>query len=372
MANIAVLSYNKDKFSETFIANQVKHLAGNIHYLYGGALAQCYGNDSYFIPQGTLQHIKYSVKEVLGFGTIHQQHISAVEKYLIDNKIEAVLANYANTALSLMEICYKNNIPLVVHFHGWTAYRKSFLDQYGQQYPRLFEIAKAIVAVSQDMKTQLVALGANADKITVAPCGADENLFSFSKHSNNDKLFLLAGRLCDTKNPHLSMLAFSEATKEIQDAKLIIAGGDEGLLNACISLANGLGIENKIEYRGVLSHSEMKALMAKSFAILQHSATTIEGEKEGTPVTLLEAALSGLPIIATKHAGIGEVFRHNHSALLCNEFDVSAMAKNIEYLLHNKEVYETLASNAYTTVKESYTLKQYIYTLNEVLQKSIH
>lgn len=371
MANIAVLSYNKDKFSETFIANQVKHLSGNIHYLYGGELPQYYGNDVPFLKQGVIHQLSYGIKELIGGNSTYMQHISAVEKYFIENKIEVVLANYANTALPVMEVCNKLQIPLVVHFHGWTAYRKSFLEQYGGQYPRLFQIAKAIIAVSNDMKEQLQSLGAPAEKITVVTCGADEKMFTYNSHVDNEKQFLIAGRLCDTKNPHLSILAFSIAAAQVTDVKLVIAGGDEGLLNACTSLIKSLNIESKVRYVGIQSHEQMKELMAKSFAILQHSATTIDGEKEGTPVTLLEAALSGLPVIATSHAGIGEVFKHNYSALLCNEHDVNEMAKHIITLISNKQLYTTISENAYNTVKENHTLRIYINTLDSIIAKAI-
>lgn len=370
MANIAVLSYNKDKFSETFIANQVKHLQGNVHYLYGGGLPQYYGNNIPFVkPASKIAQLVHET--VLGISH-DQQHLNAIEKYLTDNKIDAVLANYAVTALPVMELCHKLSIPLIVHFHGWTAYRKSFLQEYGSRYPRLFNIAAAVVAVSNDMKQQLISLGAPAEKIAVVTCGADESMFEYNNHAEKRRQFLIAGRLCDTKNPHLSIQAFSMAAKQIPEATLIIAGGDEGLLNTCINLIKSLGIEGKVEYMGIQSHSEMQQLMQQSFAILQHSATTIEGEKEGTPVTLLEAALSGLPIIATKHAGIGEVFKDGYSALLCNELDVQQMAENIQLLANNKQLYATLSQNARQVVLENHTLSKYIETLNSVINKCVH
>ncbi|HWB64296.1 MAG TPA: glycosyltransferase family 4 protein [Chitinophagales bacterium] len=364
---IAVLSYNKSKYSETFIQNQVKHLEGEVHYLYGGAPPRFYGNDEPLVRPDVFSFLK-QVKANEG---AEEKLLAAIENYLVQNRIDVVLANYAITALPVMEICQRRKIPLVVHFHGWTAYRNTVLEQYGQQYPRLFKIATDIIAVSQDMSHQLQKLGAPEKKISVIPCGADEELFTYTHHSKNPPVFLSIGRFCDTKNPHLTLLAFSIAAQKIKGAKLIMAGGDEGLLNTCHTLVKAHGIENRVEFKGVQTHQQVAQLMHRSFALVQHSATTIQGEKEGTPVTVLEAALSGLPVIATKHGGIADIFTDNENALLCAEFDVETMAANMVKLATETMLAERLAQNAAATVKGSYTLNHYIRALNRVISHAI-
>lgn len=367
LPNIAVLSYSGHKYSETFIRNQVRHLSGNVHYLYGGELPAYYGQDVPFLKTDFVSRVKHSINRWLFNKTSYQQQLYAVEKYLVNNDIEVVLANYAITAFPVMEICRRNNIPLIVHFHGWTAYRKSVLLKYQEQYSVLFKTATKIIAVSFDMKQQLQALGAPAEKICVLRCGADENLFDYTADERKSNVFFCPGRFCETKNPQLTIRAFYQALKHVPDAKLVMGGGDEGLLQTCLDLVKELGIEDKVTFKGVLSHQQVAELMQTSAALVIHSATTADGEKEGTPVTVLEAALSGLPIVATKHAGIAEVFENELSALLSDEFDVEQMAANMVRIVKEKELSPKLAGKAYDVVKANYTLQHYSKQLNELI-----
>jgi glycosyltransferase involved in cell wall biosynthesis len=55
--------------------------------------------------------------------------------------------------------------------------------------------------------------------------------------------------------------------------------------------------------------------------------------REGTPNTLYEAMLAGLPIVATTVDGQGEILAHEKTALLCDPGDSARMAAHIERLL---------------------------------------
>ena len=61
-------------------------------------------------------------------------------------------------------------------------------------------------------------------------------------------------------------------------------------------------------------------------AFVQHSLTARNGDSEGTPVSVLEACASGLPVIASNHAGISDAVVHRETGYLFEEGDVHAMA----------------------------------------------
>ena len=65
-----------------------------------------------------------------------------------------------------------------------------------------------------------------------------------------------------------------------------------------------------LEFAGVQPPHAVAALMRRSRGFIQHSLRTSDGDTEGTPVAVLEAMASGIPVIATRHAGIGEVIEH--------------------------------------------------------------
>ena len=56
--------------------------------------------------------------------------------------------------------------------------------------------------------------------------------------------------------------------------------------------------------------------------------------REGTPRSLLEAASSGKPIVATDVAGCNNVVNHNVNGFLCESKNAEDLANKMEEMLH--------------------------------------
>ena len=65
------------------------------------------------------------------------------------------------------------------------------------------------------------------------------------------------------------------------------------------------------------------------------SHTTNRGDKEGIPVSLMEAMAYELPVISTYHAGIPELVEQK----LVKEKDVNYLTKTIKSLIKNKKTW---------------------------------
>ncbi len=150
-----------------------------------------------------------------------------------------------------MSACKENNIPFVVHFHGYDAYRKDVVSLYQLQYKKMFGEAKAIIAVSADMREKLITLGARAEKVECIPYGIDLDKFRQKEKDQVPSYFLATGRFVEKKAPYLTILAFLIVLKDIPDAKLIMVG-DGPLLAACKQLVKSLGIEHTLDFKAWL------------------------------------------------------------------------------------------------------------------------
>lgn len=286
----------------------------------------------------------------------------ALRKYFSDNHIDIVLSNYGLTAAHLLPACKAANIPLIVIFHGHDASDQRIINQYRKRYTELFAYAIHIIAVSNEMRNSLINLGANADKIQVIPCGVDTEKFQLSA-TEKEKLFLAVGRFVYKKGPLHTIRAFHEVWKKYPDTRMVMAGAHTGLYTACKKLTAALDMEGVITFPGVLPHSEVSKLMTKTFAFVQHSLTAPNGDKEGTPVGILEAAASGLPVVSTLHGGIPEAVIHGKTGFLVAEGDVTAMAQSMIALLENESIATSMHTEARKHITANYEQKKQIMKL---------
>jgi glycosyltransferase involved in cell wall biosynthesis len=282
-------------------------------------------------------------------------------------RIDVVFAEYGVTASQIADACRQARVPLVAQFHGFDAYKQSALDLYQASYPRLFEYASAILSVSAAMCDRLKKIGAPSEKIFYVPSGIDLTMFTQTDPASAGPHFLAVGRFVNKKAPYLTVLAFRETLQECPDARLIMAG--EGPLLECSKqLAVTMGVGHAIEFPGVVPHTRVAELMKTSRAFVQHSITPSDGDSEGTPVSILEAAASGLPVISTEHAGISEAVLNGKTGLLVNEGDIQGMGRNIATLVRDPAYARRLGLNAREHVGHRYASDRCISRLAEILK----
>lgn len=355
--NIAVISREANKFSETFINNQLDYLEGSIFHIHGTEYPYHYGD------------IPLSIDEGQG----EDRLTAAFKRFFEQHYIDVVLANYATTAFDVMEACMEMQIPLVVHFHGWTVYRTAFVQEHLSQYPKLFEVAHRVIAVSKDMKSRLIGMGAEETKVVYLPCGVDSQKFvPVNKTRNGEHLTCLyVGRFTEKKCPDLVIKAYERVLRSYPNMRLVMVG-DGHLLEPAKELVRSLNIEDKVTFTGILPPDEVVKWMQKADIFVQHCATAADGNKEGTPCTLLEACLSSLPVVSTYHAGIPDVIEHGKSGLLANEMDWEQTADHILQLAMDADLANRLGKAARENVVNRFTLDNYIHTLNTILQQAVN
>lgn len=122
--------------------------------------------------------------------------------------------------------------------------------------------------------------------------------------------------------------------------------GDGPLLPFCQSVAKGLSLGNRCTFHGNVPHPTVLAMLATSDAYVQHSVVARDGDCEGMPVSLMEAAGHGIPIITSAVGGIPEYFKDGESALLIGEYDTGQMAAAMLRLQQSPDLAANLGQNA--------------------------
>ncbi|MEK6480084.1 glycosyltransferase [Catalinimonas sp. 4WD22] len=364
---IAIVSPTYNTYSETFINNHINFLPGKKIPVYS------FGHDAHFGNKTTLLRMnkfarlfRFLERRIKGISLMDQE-IRSLFKILRKERVSCVLAEYGVTGAKLVQACKYYQIPLVVHFHGYDASKRDILELYENKYRVMFEFSKAIIAVSSDMKKKLIAFGALEDKVKCIPYGIDLSEFGKKRKSQTTCNFLAVGRFVEKKAPYLTILAFSEVAKRVAKAKLFMVG-DGPLLPICKQLVRSLDISNKVEFKGILTNQKVAELMEQTFCFVQHSVTAENGDAEGTPLAILEASASNLPIVSTKHAGIKDAVKHGETGFLVDEGDIQDMAKYMIHLAENIELAETFGIAGRKWMEQNYDIKKRINELWEVIK----
>jgi colanic acid/amylovoran biosynthesis glycosyltransferase len=367
--NLCIIKPNKSAFSETFVQEHINRLAGDKKVLYGGAFP-VYDHEDKTLIQSKFGLLSYIIQKKLFKRKDIAVRTNALRDYLISHKIDVVFVEYGMVGALVTEACRLAKVPLVIHFHGADAYHSKTVNEYAGLYKKAFAYACAIISVSSDMVKRLLELGAPANKIYNASCGIDVEAFPQLDISKSGRDFLFVGRFVEKKSPVSLVKAFKLVVDKFPDAKLWMVGQGP-LFDETKALIVDLQVEKSITLTGVLKSAEIKALMARMRGFVQHSVTAADGDSEGTPVTVLEASSSGLPVVSTRHSGIKEAVVDGVTGFLVDEYDITAMAEKIGILAASPELAVNLGKAGRSHMISGYQIKDRIVLLDSIIEKCV-
>jgi glycosyltransferase involved in cell wall biosynthesis len=275
---------------------------------------------------------------------------------------DLVLVEFGFHAVRVMEATPVMDVPLVVHFRGSDLSARSKLGLLRGRYRRLMGLGSGFICKSKPMAQTLQALGASADRILISASGANAQLFHGSAPAAAPPVCLAVGRFVAKKGPLHTIRAFAA-----QPQGSLWMVGEGPLLAEAKVLAEQLNLGPRIRFLGVRSQAEVAVLMRQARVFVQHSLVAPDGDSEGNPVAVMEAQLSGLPVVATRHGGIPEVVIDGQTGLLLAEGDVIGMALAIERLLNNPALCARLGAAGRRHVEGSFTLEKHLSDLSEFL-----
>lgn len=362
---VSIVTQSPLGYSETFIRQHVTHLPAET------VLIDDWPPWSKSGPRWRMTLPGRAYNRALSF--IHpkkyRQRITAsyVERFR-RNRIDVVLAEFGPTGVAVMDACRELGLPLVVHFHGHDMSERRVLAQYGQDYAVMFRQAAAIVAVSRSMQKRLIGMGAPAARVHYNPCGVDCELFQGARPSESLPQVLTVGRFVEKKGPQLTLAAFADVLKAYAEARLRMIG-DGPLLEECRTLVGRLAIDHAVTFMGSQRHHVVAEEMRRARLFAQHSIEAASGAVEGTPVAVLEAGASGLPVVATYHAGIPDVVIPNVTGLLVNERDIAGMTRDMLRLLRDPLLAADLGQAARRRVEMNFSLAHSINALWTIIEE---
>jgi colanic acid/amylovoran biosynthesis glycosyltransferase len=259
-----------------------------------------------------------------------------------------VHAHFGTDGLLALPLAERLGVPLVTTLHGHEVSRtrarmlasgRLSWMRYALLKRRLIERGALFLAVSDAIRRRALADGYPAERLITHPNGVDTGFFRPSGAPPEPGLILHVGRLVEKKGT----AALLDAVASLEGARLVIVG-DGRLRPALERRAGRLGIEAL--FTGALPPAEVLGWMQRAWLLAAPSVTAGDGDSEGLPTILCEAAAAGLPVVATRHSGIPEIVSEGETGLLGPEGDVGLLSRNLALLLSSPRMRESLAGAA--------------------------
>lgn len=265
--------------------------------------------------------------------------------FLEDRKVDLCHFHYGTDCGIFYPLLKALKIPAVVSFYGYDCSSfPDFLMGYGAAYlkKRVFRDASAVLAMSPDMKRDLLAAGCPEEKIIVHYYGTDcRRFFLKRRYSEKDRLRFLMVASLEPQKGHMflfqSLMKLRESFRDNWELRLVGVGALEAKLKKFVAqhdLTSNVVFMGGIEYGG----QEMMEEYALADIFLHPSVIAANGDKEGIPGTIIEAMAAGLPIVSTHHAGIPYIMENEKTGLLCREWDVDCLTACLRRLCEDKRL----------------------------------
>jgi glycosyltransferase involved in cell wall biosynthesis len=223
---------------------------------------------------------------------------------------------------------------------------------------------KSFIANSESIKrSNAVCLHIPLQKIQVINRGRDSRLFTYQARSavpGKPVRFLNIARLVTVKGQRNLILAFREILLVQPNAVLHIAG--EGpARDMLVSLIQELRLGDHVSLLG--NRRDVPQLMQA------YDCFVLPSLSEGFSGSVVEAMMSGLPVLASNIPANQEVITHLETGYLFEAGEVAAITGALLWYINNREQAHQLAEKAYDYAKQHFELEQIAASLENYLNR---
>lgn len=293
-------------------------------------------------------------------------YLGAYRRTIEDGQASVIHAHFGAGAIQAMPIARRHRLPLVVTFHGRDATAEAQRGGirgavYRFRLRRLFAVAALILPVSEHIASELRKLGAPAERMRVHYLGVPLGDATAPVDDGREGV-VFVGRLVDKKAPDLLLRAVGALPEPLRGNLPVTIIGDGPMRGHLHALADELQLGN-VRFAGVQSSDAVAAALSRAAVFCLPSRTAQDGDTEGLPVSIMEAAVRGAVVVSTEHAGIPEFVVHGETGLLSPENDAAALAHNLAAVLSDPSLASRLRSAGWRRVSEGFSTEGSVRTL---------
>lgn len=286
-------------------------------------------------------------------------------RYIDEHKIDIVHTHgYRENILACFAVYFKN-VATVSTTHGWiTDPLRKQIDLWA------LKPLHRILAVSPTIQRQLLAAGIKKHKVVLLVNAVDVNQFYKRKVDDGlrkkfgiydgDFVVGTAARLSPEKGIDDLIRAAQYVVAQCPQAKFLIVG-DGPMQEALKKLTADLNLYNVVRFAGYQDD------MATIYNLMDLYASP--SFQEEMPRSILEAAASERPIVATDVGGVSQIIKHGETGVLVPAKQPQKIAEEIIKLIQNPKMGEHYGSKARQWVGQKFSETEALRNMEKIYKE---
>lgn len=227
--------------------------------------------------------------------------------------------------------------PIILTLHGGDL--PNFAASHTKRVRRLFDRAAAITSPSLYLAESLSEFAS----VEVLPNPIDCSKFSGRREPTEVPHRIVWLRAFHRiYRPWDAVEAFALVVRRFPESRLRMIGPDkgDGTLDRVRSVVEQLGLQSSVNIVSPgVHHTEVPAALSQADIFLNTTAV------DNTPISVLEAMASGLPVVSSNAGGLPYLLDQNRTALLTEVGAVDQLAASLCRLIEDRSLYKTLQTN---------------------------
>lgn len=297
-----------------------------------------------------------------------------LSRFIKQNQFNLIHANDLNSSQFSILAAKLANIKSVVHIRDpYLSKNLKWMNVI------ILNMANRIIAISKDVKKELIKKGIYDKKISVV-----YNAIELSKENNidynfktklrqeilgykEDHLIGICGRIAPVKGHDYFFRAVPDILKKFESTRVLVVGEDpsekKDFLRKIMKIAFDLKINDNISFLGF--RNDMQTIMKCLDILIVPSLAEPFGR------VVIEGMAAKTPIIATSVGGIPEIIDNGINGILIPPMDERAIATAAIDLLSNRSYAMELVKNAEKKVEENFLVEIQLSKIEKIYNKLI-
>ncbi len=324
---------------------------------------------------GSVDLFRFKVSKRLG----QRWQPALFDKALKKHRPNILHSHFGNMGWYDLPMVERHSLKQVVTFYGLDVNMLPAQHPvWRTRYQELFSSADLFLCEGPYMAGSLVALGCPEEKVRIHRLGVAVEDIDYQPRilKDSDPLrVLIAGAFREKKGIPYALLAVGQLRRKGIDVRVTVIGGSRGFKreedekNRIQDALEQYDLHSVTRMLGFQPHDKMMEEAYEHHIFLSPSVTAADGDTEGgAPVTIIEMAASGIPVVSTRHCDIPQVILDGRTGWLAKERDVDGLVTHLRWLLEHPQEWQTFTRQGRQHIEENFDLRTQAHRLGQIYQ----